>query len=299
MDLLEQRMACLRMAIEMGCKADTVVVTATALFNFLGGQISPTASSSAVEETVAAPAVEGTASEQNEATQGVAEAQAAGPREPEVDEAGEAAALSMGDTSQEATESSGAEAIASEGALPNSEPDNSAQTMPDQVLETAQAAPEAAVEAVAADMSSEATLVANPQPSDASEPEAPQQSADDSAPAAHPVVGVLPENEEPPAVATSEDGSTESAGETSSDKESLPSVSEQAETVQGASAEIASEAVATSDVEPPTTEEVSKATDAVVPDETITPHLDNEPLPAEAIPNGSGKVDSASAATPV
>src|SRR5262245_56075815 len=49
MDLQEQRLTCLRMALEMGCKADTIVSVATDLLDFLSGG-SPTAAHSPAEE---------------------------------------------------------------------------------------------------------------------------------------------------------------------------------------------------------------------------------------------------------
>ena len=42
MDLQDQRIACLRMAIEMGCKTDSVVSTAAELMNFITGGVAPT-----------------------------------------------------------------------------------------------------------------------------------------------------------------------------------------------------------------------------------------------------------------
>ena len=52
MDLQDQRIACLRMAIEMGCKTDSVVSTAAELMNFITGGVAPTvpAIASATEE---------------------------------------------------------------------------------------------------------------------------------------------------------------------------------------------------------------------------------------------------------
>ncbi len=52
MNLLEQRMACLRMAIEMGCEPHSVVKTAGELYAFLTDGIVPSA------EPAAAPAPE-------------------------------------------------------------------------------------------------------------------------------------------------------------------------------------------------------------------------------------------------
>ena len=44
MDLQEQRITCLRMAIDMGCKSDAVIATATELMSFVtGGAASPPA----------------------------------------------------------------------------------------------------------------------------------------------------------------------------------------------------------------------------------------------------------------
>ena len=37
MDLQEQRITCLRMAIDMGCKSDAVIATATELMSFVTG----------------------------------------------------------------------------------------------------------------------------------------------------------------------------------------------------------------------------------------------------------------------
>jgi hypothetical protein len=50
MDLQEQRLTCLRMALEMGCKADSVVAVANELMTFLTGGVGPSAGTSASEE---------------------------------------------------------------------------------------------------------------------------------------------------------------------------------------------------------------------------------------------------------
>ena len=49
MDLQEQRLTCLRMALEMGCKADSVVAVANELMTFLNGG-EPSAARSPSEE---------------------------------------------------------------------------------------------------------------------------------------------------------------------------------------------------------------------------------------------------------
>ena len=51
MDLQEQRLTCLRMALEMGCKADLVVAVANELMSFLNGGVGPFAAKSPSEES--------------------------------------------------------------------------------------------------------------------------------------------------------------------------------------------------------------------------------------------------------
>jgi hypothetical protein len=50
MDLQEQRLTCLRMALEMGCKADSVVAVANELMSFLTSGVGPFAAKSPSEE---------------------------------------------------------------------------------------------------------------------------------------------------------------------------------------------------------------------------------------------------------
>lgn len=50
MDLQEQRLTCLRLALEMGCKADSVVAVASELMTFLTDGMVPSAAKSSPEE---------------------------------------------------------------------------------------------------------------------------------------------------------------------------------------------------------------------------------------------------------
>jgi hypothetical protein len=78
MDLQEQRLTCLRMALEMGCKSDTVVNVATELMAFLSGVAPVAANSPAEEKSEEVIAACGTALAASEAADLVAQAEPAG-----------------------------------------------------------------------------------------------------------------------------------------------------------------------------------------------------------------------------
>jgi|EndMetStandDraft_5_1072996.scaffolds.fasta_scaffold03470_3 hypothetical protein len=77
MDLQEQRLTCLRMALEMGCKSDTIVKVATELQAFLSG-VAPAAANSGEERSDEVIAACGTALVASEAADLVAQAEPAG-----------------------------------------------------------------------------------------------------------------------------------------------------------------------------------------------------------------------------
>ena len=76
MDLQEQRLTCLRMALEMGCKADSIVSVATELLTFLSGEAAA-AKSPAEERSEEVIAACGTALAASEAAALVAQAEPA------------------------------------------------------------------------------------------------------------------------------------------------------------------------------------------------------------------------------
>jgi hypothetical protein len=77
MDLQEQRLTCLRMALEMGCKADSVVSVASDLLAFLSGGTPAAAASTAEEKSEEVIAACGTALAASEAAELVAQAEPA------------------------------------------------------------------------------------------------------------------------------------------------------------------------------------------------------------------------------
>ena len=77
MDLQEQRLTCLRMALEMGCKADSIVSVATELLAFLSGGAPAAAKSSAEQRPEEVIAACGTALAASEAADLVAHAEPA------------------------------------------------------------------------------------------------------------------------------------------------------------------------------------------------------------------------------
>lgn len=77
MDLQEQRLTCLRMALEMGCKADSIVSVATELLAFLSDEAPAAAKSPAEERSEEVIAACGTALAASEAAALVAHAEPA------------------------------------------------------------------------------------------------------------------------------------------------------------------------------------------------------------------------------